>query len=744
MHAPAALGRTVPAVALVALLLFAADALACGACVSPQPPPGKPDYPVLQNAERVLFYVDKDKNTVAWVEVRYQGLADNFGWVLPLPKVPKVAVGSAVLFDRLDAITGQRYDVTQKASENCHSRYDGCDLTQGGGSSSGSSSSSGGSSSGGATSDAGTGVPGGTPDTVKVLDHGTTGPYDYVVVKGSDAKDLTTWLNKHKFITPKAATPIVDAHIKKGDVFLAIKLANGAGVEQIAPVILTMKDADPCVPLRLTSIAAVEDMSVVVTVAGPGRSVVKNHLDAVVNHTKVNLFQKANNYGQVVSAAIDEAGGHAFVTEFSQPAAPYKGQIKSSMSLVSIKAAKNVFQLANALFAGGSTWLHPDMVTIIDKEAGLKNLIPYKAKTAAAAAAWLWSCGSLWSQSGGFQPCNYKGATLTPNDAKQTPFPGVKVSEALKTGVIDPVYAVADAIGATKQLTRMVLRIDPQEMDRDPIFAFSTDGKLPNVSNRVKVTWNRVCSDGWAITKDQLRLAIQGYGSWLVGGQMGKGTSALDKRWAKAPFARAIVLQEEAGAPIYVGQKQADAVDAAIAGAQPGKASLPSSFKVTPAQPWAIPPSDAPLTEVGPWCPPTPWCVPKKGWSAGTVPPGYPGAGKGPGPSICQYKGAPGTSSSGASSTSSGGSSTSSGGSSSGSASSSSGSGSSGSGSSGGSDASTADGGSSSGTVGASSSSGGSPDDDGCAATPTGHSGVMWLLLLALSIVAIRRWNVAA
>ena len=596
---------------------------ACGACVSPPPPPqGAPKFPVLQNAERVLFYTDAKQNTVAWVEVRYQGLAENFGWVLPLPKVPDVSVGSALVFDRLDTVMARRFEVKSVPRENCHDAMDGCDPEgtfdnrwqgsfadaaaeeDGSGSSGGSDTTSGSSHS---------------PDAVKILAEGSTGPYDYVVISGSDAGKLNTWLNDKKFVTPTAATPIIDSHIKKGDVFLAIKLSNGQGVEAIKPVVLTMKDAEPCVPLRLTSIAAVADMSVIVTVAGPGRAVVKNHLDVVVNPLKINVLGGANNYGQAVSAAIDEAGGHAFVTEYSKPADTAATAVRAGLGTQGLTTASTLDDFAKWLYASGSVWLAPDAVELIDKEVKLADLIPYKATSAADALAWIWSCGSVFG-GGGFmsQQCNYKGATLTLADAKGTPFPGAKVEKALKTGIIDPVYAVADGLAASKPVTRMVLRIDPQEMDRDPVFAFNTDDTLGIIDPVYVVQRNGICSDGWDIDPNAVRLNFPGVGSYVLDTTKLNGNinpnNALDPRFKDAPFALEINLQDESGPAIPIAAAQAELVDGKIAGALPGKPSLPAEFKLDAAKRWQPPIADPPVTYRGPWCPPVSYCMPRVGW----------------------------------------------------------------------------------------------------------------------------------
>ncbi len=89
MPSPRALATRLLAASLGTALLAAQTAWACGGCFSmtPPPPPGQQDQQyVVQDAERVLFVQDPaTKKATVWVEVRYTGAAQDFGWVLPLP-----------------------------------------------------------------------------------------------------------------------------------------------------------------------------------------------------------------------------------------------------------------------------------------------------------------------------------------------------------------------------------------------------------------------------------------------------------------------------------------------------------------------------------------------------------------------------------------------------------------------------------------------------------------------------------
>ena len=344
---------------------------ACGGCFSPPPAPGQTKQQlVVQNAERVFFSM-QGKDLLAWIEVRYSGEAKDFAWVLPVPKVPEVGVGTQYFFDRLDAQLAPEFQTSMAGNdENCRNPFDGCEALPSPPNSedAGFSFADAGSTAGGDV-----GLGGGGGGDIEVLAHGQTGPYDYLVIKGKSSTPLLLWLNNAGYKIPDAAVPIVAAHVAKDDVFVAVKLQNGKGIEAIRPITLKMADADPCVPLRLTSIAASEDMSVVVTVAGPGRAVPKNSLHVVVNPLRLNWFAGAINYPQVLSAAIDEAGGHAFSTEVAgNPTTLLDPSfVPQAIDQNTFAGVTNVVELSKALAKATSAQLPlmPELVQALAKAA---------------------------------------------------------------------------------------------------------------------------------------------------------------------------------------------------------------------------------------------------------------------------------------------------------------------------------------------------------------------------------------
>ncbi len=511
-------------------------------------------------------------------------------------------------------------------AENCRDAYQGCDPTHAndfGGSADATQS----------AMDAGTisdSFPPSPEGGVEILAHGSTGPYNYLVVKGTEASKLYDWLIANGYALPDKAKPIIDVHVKKGDVFLAIKLQNGQGVEAIRPVTLEMDDAEPCVPLRLTSIAATDDMAVTVTVAGSGRAVVKNHLDVQLNPLRMTIdFQSFDNpcpvgvptganchvpgnYSQVLATAIDEAGGHAFVTESSLKGSAI-GKLGEAPDLGPVKQAKNLLDFANFL-SNYAVKIDGEMA---DTMAGPVAAIPlFKNVAAFDALAALKACGTFWKGMSSGTCKVGSGATaivLEKAQLQAITVDGVAVADLLQKAIIDPVFNVGTMLAASARVTRLSLRISPTEMDRDPVFAYAAT--LPEVQPFVVAKVNQVCTDGWNTGPVKTRLTYDKLGSWLV-----DNVAIIDPVFKPLPAALAMFVQEESGAPIQIATADIGVVDLAIAGALPGKSSLDAKISLKTPEAVKFPTSDPLRTNMGPWHKPS-WCTPLPGWEDGKLPP---------------------------------------------------------------------------------------------------------------------------
>src|SRR3982751_4502146 len=87
-------------VALVGLLglIFVPGTAACGGLFCQ-------NTPVDQQAERIIFTVNKNDTLTAYVQINYTGEAHDFSWVVPVPSVPKVDVAEIATFDEMSNLT---------------------------------------------------------------------------------------------------------------------------------------------------------------------------------------------------------------------------------------------------------------------------------------------------------------------------------------------------------------------------------------------------------------------------------------------------------------------------------------------------------------------------------------------------------------------------------------------------------------------------------------------------------------
>ncbi|MSQ83496.1 MAG: DUF2330 domain-containing protein [Myxococcales bacterium] len=569
---------------VVASSVLSLPAFACGGCFVP---PSDTTAPILQNAERILFVRDqKTKKSTAWVEIRYNGPAAGFGWVLPLPKEPKVGVGTTYLFDRLHLATAPRFIVDSAPSEGCSSAR--------------SDSGACGSMSDAATVGFATSAPKNANEldpanpAIKILQHDQVGPYDFVVISGKTADDILKWLNDNGYATPAKAKATLQDHVSQGHVFVAVKLANGKGVDEIKPISLEMDDAEPCVPLRLTAIAAVDDMAVQVFVAGPGRAIPKNHLHVQVNPARLDWLHGSGNYAQVAAAAIDEAAGRAFITEFAGivpktvretvTTEEFSSSVETafldytSIDLTKLKSAEQLCQAVEVLKA---------------------QKFPITKETAAILETHL----KIGSAQGIIDPLFVYGEKWAcPATAQNQPFNTKNLVEQLTKEFVKPLQDMGPILTAAPKLTRLLLRISPAEMTKDPVFAFSKE--LPDVSRESKATVNPVCRKP-DFNVDAFRLTLPGLNrSWVVdstlnatvppGGFQALPNTATDPRFKTAPAALVVELLDETGPAKPINKEDIDKVDLAIAGAHWGQLQVPKDMVLKVAEKrWAMPVSDA-------------------------------------------------------------------------------------------------------------------------------------------------------
>ncbi|MGH1346588.1 MAG: DUF2330 domain-containing protein [Nannocystales bacterium] len=273
---------------------------------------GPQPMPVDQTGEDILFVMDGDEIEVH-IRVEYEGEAENFAWLIPASSVPTdFNVGSQALVDAVKAATVPTYGITNTA--------DDCSLddNEGFGTGADGAGDSGDPSGGSATE--------GGNDGPVVLAQEQVGAYEITVIGEAEGGDLTAqqvfdWLEENEYQQDESALPIIEEYLAEDHNFIAIKLTGGADVDELHPIALKFDHTNPCVPLRLTRIAAVDDMDVRTYFLSDSRVVPSTYKHVLVNALKIDWTSQASNYKEVITKAVDADGadGRAFVTEYAGP-----------------------------------------------------------------------------------------------------------------------------------------------------------------------------------------------------------------------------------------------------------------------------------------------------------------------------------------------------------------------------------------------------------------------------------------
>jgi len=251
--------------------------------------------PVDQSAERIIFTINDDETISAIVGIDYEGAAEDFSWVVPVPTPPELDVAPTSALDVLQNATNPRINPPANYCRGVLWSNGGLGGGGGGG----------------------------------FLEEGNLGPYDYAIIGSDNPRELIEWLRDNGYIVTEAMEPIITQYVIEGMYFLAMKLSNDAQVGDIQPVKMTYKSTNPMIPLRLTAVAALEDMPVLVWVFGDTPYSPENWVDAEVDfgsfrtdsqlRTPWEFNDALGDYLQARNDIQEKYDGRAFITEYAMP-----------------------------------------------------------------------------------------------------------------------------------------------------------------------------------------------------------------------------------------------------------------------------------------------------------------------------------------------------------------------------------------------------------------------------------------
>jgi MYXO-CTERM domain-containing protein len=453
-------------VLLVLALIVPRSAAACGGFFCGT-------TPVDQAGEKILFAVD-ELGIEVHVQIKYTGTDSEFAWVVPVQKVPTLKLGVDQVFYLVDQLTKPVFYLNWHETGMCRNpNLGGGDLDNAGGPP----------------------LPGPHSGSgVDVVAQSVVGPYDSAIIRSDDPQAIKNWLSQNGYNLTPAGAALLDPYVQEQDYFVALKLHAGSDVKDIAPIVLRFAGGEPCVPLRLTAVAAVNDMKVTAFLLGQHRAVPQNYYEVRPDLARIDWLAGGSNYESVVSAAANEASGNAFVTEYAGPSSILHGAIyvPDRFRLDYLRTLTDPAQYVSELLAEG--WPRTAQM-----QNELRRWIPMPQS--------LHDMGITEQQFYNCLSC-YRSALAG------VAFDPVGMTNELDQRVAQPLAEAQGLFDTFPSLTRLFTMISPPEMTLDPTFTFNAD--LGLVSNVHQADAYLQCGLGGGYGQSPIRIVLpDGREIWL-------------------------------------------------------------------------------------------------------------------------------------------------------------------------------------------------------------------------------------
>lgn len=271
---------------MAGILTWSHETRACAGFVAPA------ESNAVVNAHRIALSISPTQ-TVLWDQIQYKGDPTSFGWILPVKPGAIIELSTDAWFEALEAAT-----TTNVMAPSIDCGNSGCGSSD--------------ELRGGFDGNGGTGV--------SVVHRGTVGPFETVTLSTKIPGVLDDWLTNAGFTLPADAAPVIDAYVKEGFDFIALKMQPGKGIDEMKPVRVVQKGAYPILPMRMISVGTGANVGITLYVIGEGRWEAKDAVNTVIPFDLLawDFETNSSNYGELRERALGLNGGNVWLTNFAR------------------------------------------------------------------------------------------------------------------------------------------------------------------------------------------------------------------------------------------------------------------------------------------------------------------------------------------------------------------------------------------------------------------------------------------
>jgi hypothetical protein len=276
-----------PQTAFLLVSLMTAKALADGGMFFHQA------QSLAQTRQEAVLAVQSDKITYV-LRTTFQGQADEFAWVIPMPAVPQdvAALPDDQLFEVLaSATTPLFYGFSSPSGFGC----------------------------------AGAALNGTTGSNLTQVEaRGHAGIYDWAVLASTGSDALLTWLSDNQYNVPASAGPVLDRYIQQDMHFMAVRVNSSAAAGQTLsdapPIQFTVPTTRRFYPMAISQISSASEVEVALYVLGAHRAKATNIPNLMIDPADLRIdYSTASdtNYETLFRNQLAARDGVGLVTEYA-------------------------------------------------------------------------------------------------------------------------------------------------------------------------------------------------------------------------------------------------------------------------------------------------------------------------------------------------------------------------------------------------------------------------------------------